>query len=131
VLGTIVAIVVAACGTAATPVPSAAPSPLATPGASRGPSRSSRPSPTPAALRLPPPNAAFDYQLGGAYPPPAGVTVVSRDRTEAPAPGLYAICYINGFQIQPGEEGWWQAHHPALILRGKDGKPVVDPTGTR
>ena len=77
--------------------------------------------------RLPPPNAGFDYQLGGAYPPPAGVTVVSRDRTEAPAPGLYNICYVNGFQIQPGDVAWWKAQHPDLMLRGKDGKLVIDP----
>ena len=76
---------------------------------------------------LPPVNAGFDYQLGGAYPPPEGVTVVSRDRTEAPAPGLYNICYVNGFQIQPGEEAWWEANHPDVVLRGKNGKPVIDP----
>ena len=78
-------------------------------------------------LRLPPPNAGFDYQLGGAYPPPAGVTVVSRDRTEAPAPGLYNICYVNGFQIQSDDVAWWKAQHPDLMLRDKDGKLVIDP----
>ncbi len=52
---------------------------------------------------------------------------MSRDRTEAPAPGLYNICYVNGFQIQPGEGEWWAANHPDVILRGKDGKPVIDP----
>ncbi len=40
------------------------------------------------AVPLPPVNAKVDYQLGGAYTPPAGVTVVSRDRTESPAPGI-------------------------------------------
>jgi hypothetical protein len=77
--------------------------------------------------RLPPANAGFDYQLGGAYPPPAGITVVSRDRTEAPERGLYNICYVNGFQIQPGDVAWWKAEHPDLMLRDKDGKPVIDP----
>jgi hypothetical protein len=74
----------------------------------------------------PPANAGLDYQLGGAYEPPAGVTIVSRDRTEAPAPGLYNICYVNGFQIQPGEEDMWMADHPDLILRDGDGNPVID-----
>ncbi len=105
-------------------------SPTPSPTIERTPGPSSvRPSPSDSApgLRLPPPNAGFDYQLGGAYPPPAGVTVVSRDRTEAPAPGLYNICYVNGFQIQPGDVAWWKAEHPDLMLRDKDGKLVVDP----
>ncbi len=49
-----------------------------------------------------PGGAITDYQLGGAYPPPAGVNVVARDSTAAPARGLYNICYVNGFQSQPG-----------------------------
>jgi hypothetical protein len=76
---------------------------------------------------LPPADAPFDYQLGGAYPPPAGVQVVSRDRTEAPAAGLYGICYVNGFQTQPGEADFWLAEHPDLILRDDAGDPVIDP----
>ena len=79
------------------------------------------------ALALPPANRPFDYQLGGAYPPPAGVEVVARDRTEAPAPGLYGICYVNGFQTQPDEGDWWLAEHPDLILRDDAGEPVIDP----
>jgi hypothetical protein len=55
------------------------------------------------------------------------VTVVTRDRTDTPAPGLYNICYVNGFQIQSGDVAWWKAHHPDLMLRDKDGKIVVDP----
>jgi Glycoside-hydrolase family GH114 len=94
-----------------------------------GPSPS--PSPSPVAdgtddLRLPPANAGFDYQLGGAYPPPPGVTVVSRDRTASPEPGLFNICYVNGFQVQPGEEGWWRANQPDLLLRDANGKVVID-----
>jgi len=46
-----------------------------------------------AAVALPPVNARFDYQIGGAYPLPAGVTVVSRDWRDAPA-GDYAVCYV-------------------------------------
>lgn len=78
------------------------------------------------ALVLPPVNAPVDYQLGGAYPPPAGVMIVSRDRTETPAAGLYTICYVNGFQIQPTEEAEWLAEHPDLILRDGNGAPVID-----
>ncbi len=74
-------------------------------------------------LALPPANAQADYQLGGAYPPPTGVMIVSRDRTEAPAAGLYNICYLNGFQVQPGEESTWDAD---LILRDAQGNPVID-----
>ncbi len=51
----------------------------------------------------PPVNAGFDYQLGGDYPPPTGVTVVTRDVTGSPAPGTYGICYVNAFQTQPGQ----------------------------
>lgn len=75
---------------------------------------------------LPPVNAKVDYQLGGAYPPPAGVQIVSRDRTAPVASGLYNICYVNGFQIQPGEEAFWEMQHPTLILRDADGAPVID-----
>lgn len=74
---------------------------------------------------LPPPNAKADYQLGGAYTPPSGVTVVSRDRNAAPAAGVYNICYINGFQIQPDETAMWTGSHPDLILKD-NGNPVID-----
>jgi hypothetical protein len=53
------------------------------------------------ALLLPPPNAAFDYQIGEPYPLPAGVQVVSRDWFDGqPADGAYSICYVNAFQTQ-------------------------------
>jgi hypothetical protein len=77
-------------------------------------------------LVLPPANAPLDYQLGGAYPPPAGVMIVSRDRNEAPAAGVYNICYVNGFQIQPDEEQLWLTQYPDLILRDGAGNPVID-----
>jgi hypothetical protein len=80
-----------------------------------------------ASVVLPAANAGFDYQIGGAYPPPAGVTVVSRDRADPPAPGLYNICYVNGFQTQPQEESFWLGQHPDLVLRDGNGDPVVDP----
>jgi hypothetical protein len=77
-------------------------------------------------LALPPANGGLDYQLGGAYEPPAGVTIVSRDRNASPAPGLYNLCYVNGFQIQPDEEAFWTSTHPDLILRDGSGDPVID-----
>ncbi|MBA3458680.1 MAG: endo alpha-1,4 polygalactosaminidase [Deltaproteobacteria bacterium] len=75
---------------------------------------------------LPPVNAALDYQLGGPYTPPASVKIVSRDRTASPAAGLYNICYVNGFQIQPDEASEWMTQHPELILRDGSGNPVID-----
>lgn len=76
---------------------------------------------------VPPVGADFDYQLGGAYDPPDGVEVVARDSTEGPAPGLYNICYVNGFQTQPGEGEQWLSDHPDLVLRDAAGEPVADP----
>ncbi|MFF3374658.1 endo alpha-1,4 polygalactosaminidase [Streptomyces sp. NPDC002680] len=76
-----------------------------------------------AEVELPPLHAGFDYQIGGAYRPPAGVRIVSRDRTAAPAPGLYNICYVNAFQAQPGDEKSWPAD---LLLRDSDGEVVID-----
>lgn len=73
-----------------------------------------------------PPNGGYDLQLGGDYPPPAGVKTVSRDRQSPPAPGLYSICYFNGFQTQAEETALWKEKHPDLLLRGQDGKPVED-----
>jgi hypothetical protein len=64
-----------------------------------------------AAVALPPVGAGFDYQIGGAYPLPAGVSVVSRDWRDPPA-GEYAVCYVNAFQSQP-EEPWPRS----LVLR--------------
>jgi hypothetical protein len=77
-------------------------------------------------LALPPVNASFDYQLGGAYTPPMGVIIVSRDRNDPPAEGLYNICYVNGFQAQPDEESFWLDDHPDLVLRDNEGDPVID-----
>jgi len=79
-----------------------------------------------ATVTLPPVNAKFDYQIGAPYSPPAGVQIVSRDRTATPATGLYNICYINVFQTQPDEIAWWQANHDDLLLKDSGGKYVVD-----
>jgi hypothetical protein len=72
----------------------------------------------------PPVGTDFDYQLGGASEPAPNVGIVARDRTEAPAPGRYNICYVNAFQAQPDEKPFWRKH-PALVLK-RHGKPVVD-----
>ncbi|WTI18456.1 endo alpha-1,4 polygalactosaminidase [Streptomyces sp. NBC_00820] len=80
-------------------------------------------SPKPVSVRLPPRHAGFDYQIGGSYPPPSGVRIVSRDRSDSPAPGLYNICYVNAFQAQPQERSSWAAD---LLLRDSRGRVVVD-----
>ncbi|MFB7599343.1 endo alpha-1,4 polygalactosaminidase [Streptomyces sp. NPDC056160] len=77
---------------------------------------------TAATVTLPPVHAGFDYQIGKAYTPPAGVKVVTRDYTAAPAAGLYNICYVNAFQAQPGAESQWGD----LLLRDAQGKVVYD-----
>ncbi len=79
-------------------------------------------------VRRPQADASFDYQLGGPYRPPAKTRAVSRDRTAAPVPGLYNICYVNAFQAQPGKDAarWWQREHPDLLLRDDEGDEVVD-----
>ncbi len=69
-----------------------------------------------------PAGAVADYQLGGGYPPPAGVNVVVRDSTDRPESGYFNICYVNGFQTQPGAD--WPA---ALLVPGPDGQPLADP----
>ncbi|MBY8883019.1 endo alpha-1,4 polygalactosaminidase [Actinacidiphila acidipaludis] len=76
-----------------------------------------------ATVALPPAHAGFDYQIGGAYPPPAGVQVVSRDHDDPPAAGLYNICYVNAFQAQPGAESDWGSD---LLLHDAGGKVVYD-----
>ncbi|WP_098456010.1 endo alpha-1,4 polygalactosaminidase [Sanguibacter antarcticus] len=73
-----------------------------------------------------PDDAVGDYQLGGSYTPPAGVNLVVRDSTSKPAPGLYNICYINGFQTQSDDSDAWLKDHPELVLH-VDGEPVADP----
>lgn len=68
-----------------------------------------------------------DYQLGGAYTPAAGVTIVERDSTDRPARGKYSICYVNGFQTQPGTLSQWKRSAPSALLRDDAGKLVSDP----
>lgn len=80
----------------------------------------------PPGVTLPPANGTFDYQIGGVYAPAAGVAVVSRDRNDPPVPGKYNVCYVNAFQTQPEENGWWRATHPELLLMW-NGSEVEDP----
>ena len=78
-------------------------------------------------VSVPPTSGGLDYQLGGGYEPAAGVTVVARDSTDTPADGLYNVCYVNGFQTQPGEDGaFWLTEHPELLVLTADGEPLVD-----
>jgi hypothetical protein len=91
--------------------------PAALPGAAA--SSGTRPAPFPAGAR-------FDYQIGGAYRPPAGVQIVDRDRHGRPVSGRYNICYVNAFQAQPGELSWWRREHPRLLLHDSSGHEVVD-----
>lgn len=73
------------------------------------------------AIALPPPGAVADYQLGGAYEPAPEVTLIVRDSTESPAEGRYSVCYLNGFQTQPGES----PSEGLLLTDGGD--PIADP----
>jgi hypothetical protein len=107
----LVLVLAAACGHAAPRTPPASPT--------APPSASPRVVPPPA-------GAPFDYQIGGPYRPAPGVRVISRDRSAAPAPGVYTVCYVNAFQAQPSELAWWRRAHPDLLLRTSDGAPVVD-----
>lgn len=70
-----------------------------------------------------PPSGGIDYQLGGAYEPPAGTTVVVRDASADPVEGVYSVCYLNAFQSQPGTADSWGD----LLLRDASGAPVADP----
>jgi hypothetical protein len=71
---------------------------------------------------LPPAGATFDYQLGAAYEPAAGTEVVVRDSTAEPAVGAYGVCYVNGFQTQPGVD--WPDE---LLVHRASGELLVDP----
>lgn len=95
--------------------------PIATP----SPSPLPEPEPGLGAVRLPPIGGLPDYQLGGAYEPDAalGVSIVGRDREAAPLAGAYSICYVNGFQSQPGERHLWSDD---LVVH-VDGQPLIDP----
>lgn len=76
---------------------------------------------------MPTANGDLDYQLGGAYEPAADVSIVSRDRTAEPDPSRYNICYVNGFQTQPGEVDLWGGANADLVLRDAASAPTIDP----
>lgn len=81
-------------------------------------------------LMLPPTTGVFDYQLGEAYdrlPDGRAITVVVRDVSQAPLAGAYNICYLNGFQTQPGTLSVWEALPVDVLLRDTTGYPIVDP----
>ncbi|MEU6284459.1 endo alpha-1,4 polygalactosaminidase [Streptomyces sp. NPDC047028] len=82
-----------------------------------------------AASPVPPPAAAgFDYQIGGGYTLPAGVTVVSRDHNDSPANGAYNICYINAFQTQdPSAAEDTPSSWPQDLLVHDGGSVLMDP----
>ena len=73
----------------------------------------------------PPAGVDWDYQLGGSRPVPHHVGVVERDRLAHPVPGMYTICYVNGFQTQKEQRGFWRRHHWGLVLKDH-GRAVVD-----
>ncbi|MEU6973916.1 endo alpha-1,4 polygalactosaminidase [Kitasatospora aureofaciens] len=100
----------------------AEPAVTTSPPASGGTSASATPA---SAVTVPPVHAGFDYQIGGPYQPPAGVSVVSRDHEASPAPGIYNICYVNGYQAQPDAEREWDQD---LLLRDQAGNVVHDTT---
>ncbi|WP_405871858.1 endo alpha-1,4 polygalactosaminidase [Streptomyces sp. NBC_00005] len=75
------------------------------------------------AVVLPPKHVPWDYQIGGAYPLPTGVRVVSRSHEDAAAPRAYNICNINAFQAQEHAESDWDSD---LLLRDANGDVVYD-----
>jgi hypothetical protein len=77
-------------------------------------------------IRLPPVSGAFDYQLAGVSDT-RGLAVVARDSSATPMPGAYDICYVNGFQTQPGDGEDWLAQCGSAVLHDADGSPVIDP----
>ncbi|WP_029150654.1 endo alpha-1,4 polygalactosaminidase [Microbacterium indicum] len=81
--------------------------------------------PAASAAELPSTSGVFDYQLGAtddALADGSAIDVVVRDATADPLDGAYSVCYVNGFQTQPGEE--WDDD---ALLHDADGEPVVDP----
>ena len=84
----------------------------------------SAPAAAAADVTLPPTGVDWDYQLGGDRPLPDRVGIVVRDRTSDPVPGLYNVCYVNGFQTQPGAKRFWRDRW-RLVLKD-EGEPVVD-----
>ncbi|MGO3885818.1 MAG: endo alpha-1,4 polygalactosaminidase [Mycetocola sp.] len=80
-------------------------------------------------FEMPPTAGRLDYQLGGASfsadGTPQQFDVVARDSTDVPLEGAYSICYVNGFQTQPGQEDLWATTD--AVLTDASGNAVVDP----
>ncbi|GMA33239.1 endo alpha-1,4 polygalactosaminidase [Litorihabitans aurantiacus] len=76
---------------------------------------------------LPPTTGTFDYQLGDAYGEAGEFDVVGRDVTADPLPDAYNVCYVNGFQTQPGTLEDWRRDAPDALLRDASGAVVTDP----
>ncbi|GAB2612920.1 endo alpha-1,4 polygalactosaminidase [Pseudactinotalea suaedae] len=94
----------------------------------------------------PPPGVAFDYQLGGDYPPPSGAELVVRQWSGGEAdPEAYSVCYVNAFQTEaePGhpdsELNWpeglvldsledpaWPGEHPINIDSNRQRRIAVE-----
>ncbi|WP_454294994.1 endo alpha-1,4 polygalactosaminidase [Salana multivorans] len=81
------------------------------------------PSMPPRTIEQPPATGAFDYQLSGAYEPAPEVAIVVRDNGDPIADGRYNVCYVNGFQTQPGEADQWDG----LLVTDEEGNPLADP----
>lgn len=78
----------------------------------------------PVVLTALPTGTDVDYQLGGSADVPDHVGIVVRDRTARPLAGKYNVCYVNGFQTQPGQRAFWRRHWRLVLQDG--GKPVTD-----
>ncbi|MFI5676762.1 endo alpha-1,4 polygalactosaminidase [Streptomyces cellulosae] len=92
-------------------------------GGSQSPTAHASSSAPATAVVLPPKHVPWDYQIGGVYPLPTGVRVVSRSHEDAAAPRAYNICNINAFQAQEHAEGDWDSD---LLLRDAHGDVVYD-----
>jgi hypothetical protein len=109
-------------GTTTTRPPTTAPATTVRPPTTAPPTTA----PPTGAVTPPPANGGFDYQIGAAYPPIAGVKIVTRPHEQrSPVAGLYNVCYINGFQAQSEDESWWLTNHRDLVLHS-GGVPVKD-----
>jgi hypothetical protein len=52
---------------------------------------------------------------------------VGRDVTAPPLEGAYNVCYLNGFQTQPGALADWEDGDGGALLRDASGAVVMDP----
>ena len=125
-LSLLLASALAGCAGRTSSSPSRASEPAASRPAASEPATSAPEPAASGAVALPPVGGRVDYQLGGAYDPPPGVTIVTRDRTASPAKGVYNICYVNAYQAQPGEGATWRGANADLLLRDAAGHEVID-----